>query len=235
MVASNPSEPYYQNYLPIMQQSMYQILVYQPPIYQLQSPATYQLQPPVIYQPQQLQTPPPNPAQMTLGNPRSENSETRHTQNPNSQHYLSLLVTPEDTTSNNPEPNQKQPLISNISPATISNNKSLAAIFPFKLEETTPVPLFSRVTLDTKPITVMYTNAKVDSHAIKLILDSRSAGSIITKQLMNQLGYRVDHAANIRIITANRATKTPIGKIDNFLIEVNDITVPIKVLVIEAT
>ncbi|KAG9305852.1 hypothetical protein G9A89_006263 [Geosiphon pyriformis] len=71
---------------------------------------------------------------------------------------------------------------------------------------------------------MMYIDAKVDSHSIKLILDSGSAGSC-----------QVDHATNAKIITANRATKTPIKKIDNFTIEVNGIIVPIKVLIMEAT
>ncbi|KAG9304664.1 hypothetical protein G9A89_021444 [Geosiphon pyriformis] len=64
----------------------------------------------------------------------------------------------------------------------------------------------------------MYTDAKVDGHPIKLILDSSSADSIITRQLMDQL-----------------VTKTPIGEIDDFLFEVNGIITPIKVLVIEAS
>ncbi|KAG9289667.1 hypothetical protein G9A89_014402 [Geosiphon pyriformis] len=81
----------------------------------------------------------------------------------------------------------------------------------------------------------MYTNVKVDGHSIKLILDSGSAGSIITQQLMDQLGHRVDWAASACIITADGVTKTPIGKIDDFPFEVNSIITPIKVLVIEAT
>ncbi|KAG9288277.1 hypothetical protein G9A89_021308 [Geosiphon pyriformis] len=100
-----------------------------------------------------------------------------------------LLITPEKTTSNNLEPNQKQPLISNIPPATISNNKFLAAIFSFKLKETTPVLLFSKATLEEKLITTIYINVKVDGHSIKLILDSGLADSIITRQLMNQLDH----------------------------------------------
>ncbi|KAG9300072.1 hypothetical protein G9A89_018349 [Geosiphon pyriformis] len=101
-----------------------------------------------------------------------QNSGTSHAQNLNSQNYLSLLVTSEGIPSNKPESNQKQPLTSNILPATISNNEFLAAIFPFKLEEIIPVLLFSRTILDTKPITTMYTNMKVDGYAIKLILDT---------------------------------------------------------------
>ncbi|KAG9304399.1 hypothetical protein G9A89_019961 [Geosiphon pyriformis] len=162
------------------------------------------------------------------------NLDTSHIQNPNSQHYLSLLVTPENATSNNTESNQHI-LTNTIPPATISSDKSLAAIFLFELEENTPIPLFSRAALEEKPITAMYMDARVDGHSIKLILDSESAGSIITKQLMDQLGHRVDRAASTRIITANGVTKTPIGKIDNFPFEVNSIVTPIKVLVMEAT
>ncbi|KAG9295460.1 hypothetical protein G9A89_013489 [Geosiphon pyriformis] len=87
---------------------------------------------------------------------------------------------------------QKQPLTSNISSATITEDKSLAAIFPFKFKETTAMLLFSGAALETKPIITMYTNAKVEKQSIKLILNSGSAGSIITRQLMDQLGHRVD-------------------------------------------
>ncbi|KAG9299554.1 hypothetical protein G9A89_020725 [Geosiphon pyriformis] len=117
--------------------------------------------------------------------------------------------TTKDIQSNNPKTNQQTTLTSNISPATITENKSLDAIFSFELEE-----LHSK----KKPITAIYTDVKVDGHSIKLILDSASTDSIITRQLMDQL-----------------ATKTPIGEIDDFPIEVNGIIVLIKVLVIEAT
>ncbi|KAG9291299.1 hypothetical protein G9A89_021801 [Geosiphon pyriformis] len=81
----------------------------------------------------------------------------------------------------------------------------------------------------------MYTDTKVDGHSIKLILDSKLAGSIITRQFINQLGYQVDCTTSARIIIAYRMTKTPIGEIDNLPIKVNGIIVPIKVLVIETT
>ncbi|KAG9298318.1 hypothetical protein G9A89_002806 [Geosiphon pyriformis] len=119
------------------------------------------------------------------------------------------------------EPHQQITLTNNIPPATITNNESLATIFLFELEETTTVLLFSGAALKEKPITAMYTNAKVNGHFIKLILDSESAGSIITRQLMDQL--------------ANGATKTSIREINNLSIEVNGIIIPIKVLVMEAT
>ncbi|KAG9306854.1 hypothetical protein G9A89_005755 [Geosiphon pyriformis] len=146
-----------------------------------------------------------------------------------------LLITPEDALTNNPAFTQKQPLTSNISPAIITENESLSTIFPFEFEETAAMPLFSGAAFEAKPITTMYTNAKVKEQSIKLILDSGSTDSIITRQLMNQLGCRIDQAASTRIITADRVTKTPIGKINDFSFEVNGIMTPIKVLVMEAT
>ncbi|KAG9285017.1 hypothetical protein G9A89_009827 [Geosiphon pyriformis] len=143
------------------------------------------------------------------------NLGTRYTQNPNSQNYLSLLVTLKNTQPNNLETNQHLTFTSNILPATITENKSLDAIFSFKLKELLTMPLFSEATLEEKPITVMYTDAKVDGHSIKLILD-------------------IDCAASARIITTNRATKTPIDEIDNFPFEVNGIIILIKVQVMEA-
>ncbi|KAG9287932.1 hypothetical protein G9A89_017527 [Geosiphon pyriformis] len=113
------------------------------------------------------------------------------------------------------ETNQKQSLTNNILPATVTNNKLLAAIFLFELEETTTVPLFSGAALDTKPIIAMYTDTKVDSHAIKLILNSRSA---------------VNCATSAHIITTDGTTKALIGEIDDFSFEVNGIITPIKVL-----
>ncbi|KAG9300805.1 hypothetical protein G9A89_003154 [Geosiphon pyriformis] len=143
----------------------------------------------------------------------SRNSGTSSTQNPNSQNYLSLLVTPENTISNKPESNQ-QTTLTNILPAMITENEALNAIFPFEFEKPSATPLFSEAVLEEKPITVMYTDAKVDGHPIKLILDSSSAST-----------------ASTRIITANGATKTPIGEIDNFPFEVNGIIILIKVLI----
>ncbi|KAG9304385.1 hypothetical protein G9A89_019947 [Geosiphon pyriformis] len=142
------------------------------------------------------------------------NLGTGNSQNPNAQHYLSLLVTPEDTSPNNRELNQHKSLTSNIPPATVTNNESLATIFLFEFKETTPVSLFNRATFDTKLITAMYTNVKIDGYAIKLILDS----------------HRVNHTASACIITTNKTTKTSIGKINNFLFKINGIIIPIKVL-----
>ncbi|KAG9292196.1 hypothetical protein G9A89_023916 [Geosiphon pyriformis] len=96
--------------------------------------------------------------------------------------------------------------------------------------------MFSGAALDKKcPITAMYTEATVNNTPIKLILDSGSAGSIVTLQLVNQLGFKVDCAATFQIITADGSTKLPYGEIDSFPFEINGIVIPTKVLVMDAT
>ncbi|KAG9292497.1 hypothetical protein G9A89_001570 [Geosiphon pyriformis] len=82
-------------------------------------------------------------------NPKAETDTTK------------LKIIDEDAISTKPETNQK-PLTSNIPPATISNNGSLAAIFLFELEKPVKMPLFSGAVLELKLITATYTNTKFD-------------------------------------------------------------------------
>ncbi|KAG9307678.1 hypothetical protein G9A89_023243 [Geosiphon pyriformis] len=62
-----------------------------------------------------------------------------------------------------------------------------------------------------------------------------SVSSIITQQLMNQLGRQINYAISTKIITTNGMIKIPICKINNFLFKVSDIIMFIKVLIIEIT
>ncbi|KAG9285014.1 hypothetical protein G9A89_009824 [Geosiphon pyriformis] len=78
--------------------------------------------------------------------------------------------------------------------STITENKSLDAIFLFELKELSATPLFNGTALEKKPITTMYIDAKVNGYSIKLILNSESAGSIITRQLMDQLSHQINQA-----------------------------------------
>ncbi|KAG9291599.1 hypothetical protein G9A89_022018 [Geosiphon pyriformis] len=102
---------------------------------------------------------------------------------------------------------------SNILPATITEDTTLAAIFLFDINNLNTHSLFSGAAINQdKPITALYTDTRVRGIDIKLILDSGSADSIITKQLMDQL-----------------------GEIDNFPFKINEIQIPTKVLIMEAT
>ncbi|KAG9300050.1 hypothetical protein G9A89_018327 [Geosiphon pyriformis] len=122
-----------------------------------------------------------------------------------------------------------------ISPARITENANLSDIFPFEFEANeSPFLLSNTVANEQKAITAMYTEAEVERKPIRLILDSGSAGSIITYQLMQQLKKNVDRSAQTVIITANGMKKTPVGEIDNFLFTLDGIIILVKVLVMDA-
>ncbi|KAG9298552.1 hypothetical protein G9A89_018911 [Geosiphon pyriformis] len=108
--------------------------------------------------------------------------------------------------------------------ATITEDTTLAAIFPFDINNLNTHSLFSGAAINQdKPIMALYTDARVGGIDIKLILDSGSASSIITKQFINQLGHQIDCATTARIITVDGNTKTLIREIDNFPFEINGI------------
>ncbi|KAG9303808.1 hypothetical protein G9A89_018705 [Geosiphon pyriformis] len=166
---------------------------------------------------------------------------TNQQTNPNYQNYQqtylnipeNLIIRNNDGRNINRTKNSSK-LSQTIPPAVATKDSSLTAIFLFELEENKA--MFSRAALDEKhPITAIYTEATVNNTPIKLILDSGSAGSIVTLQLINQLGFKVDRAVMSQIITADGSTKLPYGEIDSFSFEINGIVIPTKVLVMDAT
>ncbi|KAG9287919.1 hypothetical protein G9A89_017514 [Geosiphon pyriformis] len=122
-----------------------------------------------------------------------------------------------------------------IPPAQIAENTNLSDIFPFEFEvNESPFLLSNAVANEQKAITAMYAEAEVEGKPIHLILDSGSAGSIITYQLIQQLKRNVDRPAQTVIVTADGMKKTPVGEIDNFPFTLDGITIPVKVLVMDA-
>ncbi|KAG9306878.1 hypothetical protein G9A89_002547 [Geosiphon pyriformis] len=122
-----------------------------------------------------------------------------------------------------------------IPPARIAEKANLSDIFPFKFEANElPFLLSNAAANEQKAITAMYTEAKVEGKPIHLILDSGSAGSIITYQLMQQLKRNVDQPAQTIIVTTDGMKKTPVREIDNFSFTIDGITIPVKVLVMDA-
>ncbi|KAG9301330.1 hypothetical protein G9A89_018002 [Geosiphon pyriformis] len=122
-----------------------------------------------------------------------------------------------------------------IPPAQIAQNTNLLDIFPFEFEANeSPFLLSNAAANEQKAITAMYTKATVEGKPIRLILDSGLAGSIITYQLMQQLQRTVDRPAQTVIVIADSIKKTPVGEIDNFPFTINEIIIPVKVLVMDA-
>ncbi|KAG9296928.1 hypothetical protein G9A89_006883 [Geosiphon pyriformis] len=80
-----------------------------------------------------------------------------------------------------------------IPPARIAENTNLSDIFPFEFEANkSPFLLSNAAANEQKAITAIYTEAEAEKKPIHLILNSGSARSIITYQLMQQLKRNID-------------------------------------------
>ncbi|KAG9286337.1 hypothetical protein G9A89_014503 [Geosiphon pyriformis] len=94
--------------------------------------------------------------------------------------------------------------------AQIAQNTNLLDIFPFEFEANELLFLLNNTAVNKqKAITAMYIEAEVKGKQIHLILNSRSAGSIITYQLIQQLGKNIDRPAQTVIVTADGIKKIP--------------------------
>ncbi|KAG9302883.1 hypothetical protein G9A89_022299 [Geosiphon pyriformis] len=89
----------------------------------------------------------------------------------------------------------------------------ISDIFSFKFEANeSPFLLSNAVANEQKAITAMYIEA----------------------ELMQQLKRNVDRPAQTVIVTTNGMKKTPVGEIDNFPFTLDGITIPVKVLIMDA-
>ncbi|KAG9300518.1 hypothetical protein G9A89_002396 [Geosiphon pyriformis] len=119
--------------------------------------------------------------------------------------------------------------------ARIAENANLLNILPFEFKANElPFLLSNAAVNEQKAITAIYTEAEVKGKTIRLILDNKFARSIITYQLMQQLKRNVDQPAQSVIVTANDIKKTLVGEIDNFPFTLDGITIPVKVLIMDA-
>ncbi|KAG9289744.1 hypothetical protein G9A89_014479 [Geosiphon pyriformis] len=101
-----------------------------------------------------------------------------------------------------------------IPPAQIAQNANLSNIFLFEFEANeSPFLLSNAAVNEQKAITAMYTEATVEKKPICLILNSGSA--------------RI-------IVTADGMKKTSVEEIDDFPFSIDGITIPVKVLVMDA-
>ncbi len=87
---------------------------------------------------------------------------------------------------------------------------------------------------DEQDATALYCDASIKETEIPLILDSGAAGSIVSCRLLEDLKIRIDRPSTTMMINVNGERKRPLGEVSNFPITIQDITVPIDVVVTEA-
>jgi hypothetical protein len=75
---------------------------------------------------------------------------------------------------------------------------------------------------------------QIRQNPVVAVLDSGAAVSIITKSLKNKLGLKVDRESKVIVITANGDRQRALGQINNVNIDVQNLRVPMKLLVIDS-
>ncbi|PKC52821.1 hypothetical protein RhiirA1_404711, partial [Rhizophagus irregularis] len=99
-------------------------------------------------------------------------------------------------------------------------------------------PIVRKINLREQEIgetaTALYCDAMIKGTEIPLIIDSGAAGSIVSCQLLKDLKIPIDRLSTTMMINVNGERKRPLGEVLNFPITIQDITVPINVVVTEA-
>jgi hypothetical protein len=86
-----------------------------------------------------------------------------------------------------------------------------------------------------KAVEAVYCNATVDNKPIYLILDSGSAGSVMSKSFLQQLGRKIESASTITMINIQGGRSRPLGRVNNIPLQINGVEVPINVDITEST
>jgi len=80
--------------------------------------------------------------------------------------------------------------------------------------------------------TALYCDAEVRGRSIPLILDSGASGSIVSCQLLNDLGLGIDRPSTTVMINVHGERKRPLGEVTNFPITIQGITIPVDIVVV---
>ncbi|KAG9306999.1 hypothetical protein G9A89_003050 [Geosiphon pyriformis] len=108
--------------------------------------------------------------------------------------------------------------------AQIAQNANLSNIFLFEFEANESPFLLSNAAVNKqKAITAMYTEATIERKPICLILDTDTTIQIKHRQTSSKV-----------IVIADGMKKTPVGEINDFPFTIDGITIPVKVLVMDA-
>ena len=86
-----------------------------------------------------------------------------------------------------------------------------------------------------KAVEAVYCSATVDNKPIYLILDSGSAGSVMSKAFLQQLGRKIESASMITMINIQGGRSRPLGWVTNIPLQLDNVEIPISVDITEST
>ena len=88
---------------------------------------------------------------------------------------------------------------------------------------------------DTLNTTALYYDASIKGIEIPLIIDTGAVGSIVSCQLLNDLGMHIDRPTTTLMINVNGEKKRPLGEVVDFPITIQGVTIPISMVITEVS
>ena len=82
--------------------------------------------------------------------------------------------------------------------------------------------------------TSVWCEAKVGKNIIDLIIDTDASGYVTTHNFIKDMGLKIQCSSNISMSDINRVSKQPLGAIDDLLLNIDGIIIPIEVDITEA-
>src|ERR1043165_6212495 len=82
--------------------------------------------------------------------------------------------------------------------------------------------------------TALYCDASIKNIRILLIIDSGSAGSIISLSLLKDLGLEIDRSSNMMMVNVNEKRRRPLGVVTKISLNVKGRIIPFNAIVTEA-
>ncbi len=118
---------------------------------------------------------------------------------------------------------------------TIKQLAELSAVAREQLKRgiTGTKPTYSPVnTIDTRS-TPAYTTAQIERKIASVIIDTGAGISLISKAMLDRLGWSIDKASTRTLVVADGSKSIALGEMNEVPITFNNLTVPIKMTVIE--
>ena len=83
--------------------------------------------------------------------------------------------------------------------------------------------------------TSAYTTCQIEDKIVQAIIDTGAGGCIMSKALLDRLGWGIEEATKMTFVVADGATATPLGKVRQVPVRFGGTTIPIDVIVTQTT
>ena len=83
--------------------------------------------------------------------------------------------------------------------------------------------------------TSAYTTCQIEGCVVNAVIDTGAGGCLISKNLLDRLGWQIEKPTKMTFVTADGTTSVPLGKVEDVPVRFGEATIPVDAVVTEAT